>query len=47
MRPKVTVQNSVSADGRIDRFQGDAGLYYSLAGELDADATLTGADTIL
>ncbi|MFA5312634.1 MAG: RibD family protein [Methanomassiliicoccales archaeon] len=47
MKPKVIVQNSVSADGRVDWFKGDAGLYYSLAAELDVDATLTGADTIL
>ena len=47
MKPYVIIQNSTSADGRIDWFKGDVGLYYQIAAELQTDATLTGTDTLL
>ena len=46
-RPRVTVHAMVSADGRVDHFAGDVGLYYRLAAELPHDAVLTGSATLL
>ena len=47
MRPRVVLHNAVSADGRIDWFEPDVGLFYELAGRWGEDATLVGADTLL
>jgi 2,5-diamino-6-(ribosylamino)-4(3H)-pyrimidinone 5'-phosphate reductase len=47
MLPKLIIHNEVSLDGRIDWFTPHPGTYYRLAGEFDADAHLTGADTLL
>jgi len=47
LKPHVVVHNEVSADGRMDWYAGDLGLYYSIAGRLGADATLCGSHTIL
>lgn len=46
-RPYTIILNSISADGRLDWFQGDVAQYYQIAAEIGADATLTGADTML
>lgn len=47
MLPRVIVHNAVSADGRIDWFAPDIGLFYKLASTWNEDATLAGSDTIL
>lgn len=47
MIPKVIIHNGVSADGRIDGFTVDIGLYYELAMGFKEDATLVGSNTIL
>lgn len=47
MRPYVITHNQISADGRLDWFPVDPGLYYSVAGELNVDGMMTGADTML
>lgn len=46
-RPRVTVHNLVSVDGRTDHFAGDLGLYYELAAALPQDAVLSGSATFL
>jgi 2,5-diamino-6-(ribosylamino)-4(3H)-pyrimidinone 5'-phosphate reductase len=47
MLPRVILHNGVSADGRLDWFTGDIGLYYELAAAFEVDATLCGSNTIL
>ena len=47
MLPRVVLFNEVSVDGRIDGFSGDMGMYYGLAARLDADAMLSGSNTLL
>ena len=47
MLPKVIIHNAVSADGRINNFAVDMGLYYELAISFSEDATLAGSNTIL
>jgi 2,5-diamino-6-(ribosylamino)-4(3H)-pyrimidinone 5'-phosphate reductase len=46
-RPFVVVHNVISLDGHIDGFTPDVGQYYDAAAALEADAMLTGSDTIL
>lgn len=46
-RPRVTVHNLTSLDGRLDGFPADVGLYYELAGRLPHRAVLTGSNTML
>jgi 2,5-diamino-6-(ribosylamino)-4(3H)-pyrimidinone 5'-phosphate reductase len=46
MMPRVVLHNAVSADGRIDWFGPDIGLYYELASIWGADAVLSGSETI-
>ncbi len=47
MLPRVIIHNGVSADGRMDHFTGDVGLYYELAARLGAEAMLSGSGTVL
>jgi 2,5-diamino-6-(ribosylamino)-4(3H)-pyrimidinone 5'-phosphate reductase len=47
MRPKIILHTAVSADGRIDWFTPDIGLFYRLVGRWHEDATLAGSETIL
>jgi 2,5-diamino-6-(ribosylamino)-4(3H)-pyrimidinone 5'-phosphate reductase len=47
MLPRVIVHNLVSVDGRIDFWEGNLGLYYQIAAQFDADAILSGSNTIL
>lgn len=47
MLPEVVIYNAVSLDGRIDGYDFDVSLYYSLAAGWDIDAVLIGSDTIL
>ncbi len=47
MRPRIIIHNAVSADGRIDGFMPDIGLFYKLAGAFKEDAILAGSETIL
>jgi 2,5-diamino-6-(ribosylamino)-4(3H)-pyrimidinone 5'-phosphate reductase len=47
MKPRVILHNAVSADGRIDWFPADIGLFYELAATWHEDATLAGSGTIL
>jgi 2,5-diamino-6-(ribosylamino)-4(3H)-pyrimidinone 5'-phosphate reductase len=47
MLPKVILFNGTSIDGRMDWFSGDIGLYYELAGRWEADAMLSGSETML
>lgn len=47
MFPRVTLMNAVSLDSHTDWIDVDLGLFYGLAADLEADAHLTGADTIL
>ncbi len=47
MLPRVVLYNGVSLDGRMDWYTGDVGLYYQLAAHWDADATLSGSETML
>lgn len=47
MLPRVIIHNGVSVDGRMDWFDGDLGLYYSLAEQLGAEAILSGSQTML
>ncbi len=47
MLPKVILHNAVSVDGRVDWFSPDVGLYYEIASTWDADAILSGSETIL
>ena len=49
MKPHVIIFNGVSLDGRIDFGSGnvDMGMYYSLAASWNADAMLSGSNTML
>ncbi len=47
MKPQVIIYNAVSVDGRIDWFQPDIALFYSLVPRWHEDATLAGCDTLL
>jgi 2,5-diamino-6-(ribosylamino)-4(3H)-pyrimidinone 5'-phosphate reductase len=47
MPPKVILHTAVSADGRIDWFAPDVGLFYGLLATWDEDATLAGSETLL
>ncbi len=47
MTPKVILHTAVSADGRIDWFTPDVGLFYGLLSTWDEDATLAGSETLL
>lgn len=47
MVPKIIIHNAQSADGRMDWFSPDVGLYYELALQFQEDATLVGSGTIL
>ena len=46
-RPHVVTHALVSADGRIEGFPSDVGLYYELAGRLPQDAILSGSGTMV
>jgi 2,5-diamino-6-(ribosylamino)-4(3H)-pyrimidinone 5'-phosphate reductase len=53
-RPRVTIHNLTSLDGRLDGFPADVGLYYELVGlyyelvgRLPHQAVLTGSNTML
>jgi 2,5-diamino-6-(ribosylamino)-4(3H)-pyrimidinone 5'-phosphate reductase len=46
-RPRVTIHNLTSLDGRLNGFPADVGLYYGLAGRLPHQAVLTGSNTML
>jgi len=45
--PHVLIHNLVSLDGRIAGYPSDPALYYQRAARWQADAHLTGADTLL
>jgi 2,5-diamino-6-(ribosylamino)-4(3H)-pyrimidinone 5'-phosphate reductase len=47
MLPRVILHNGASVDGRMDWYTGDVGLYYELAARWQADAILTGSNTVL
>lgn len=47
MKPRVILHNAVSADGRVDWFPADIGLFYELAATWREDVTLAGSATIL
>jgi len=47
MLPRIIMHNAVSLDGRITGFTPDLGLYYGLASRWNADAMLSGSNTIL
>ncbi len=47
MLPRVIVYTAISADGRIDWFTADIGLYYGLVSTWNEDATLGGSNTLL
>ncbi|MFB3895807.1 MAG: hypothetical protein ACE14V_05840, partial [bacterium] len=44
--PYVVLHIAISADGRIDWFTPDIGIYYQLISVWKEDATLAGSDTI-
>ena len=48
-KPKVIIFNGLSLDGRMDFGSGaiDMGLYYELASRWNADAMLSGSETML
>lgn len=46
MLPRLILHNGVTVDGRMDWFTGDIGLYYELAARFEADAMLSGSNTI-
>lgn len=46
-RPRVTIHNLISLDGRLDGFPADVGLYYELAGTVPQDAVLSTSTTLL
>ena len=46
-RPRVTIHNLTSLDGRLDGFVPDIGLYYELAAALPQDGVLTTSQTLL
>lgn len=45
--PRVILHNTVSADGRMDWFSPNIGLYYEIASRWEVDAILSGSETIL
>lgn len=47
MLPRVILHSGVGVDGRMDWFSGDVGLYYELAGRWEAEAMLSGSNTVL
>lgn len=47
MLPRVIIHSGVSADGRMDWYPGDEGLYYEIAGRFNADAMLSGSNTMI
>jgi 2,5-diamino-6-(ribosylamino)-4(3H)-pyrimidinone 5'-phosphate reductase len=47
MRPRVTVHDLVSVDGRLTGFPADLGLYYGIAARVPHQAVLTGSRTLL
>jgi 2,5-diamino-6-(ribosylamino)-4(3H)-pyrimidinone 5'-phosphate reductase len=47
MLPRVILHSGISVDGRYDWFSGDVGLYYELAASFQAEAMLSGSNTIL
>jgi 2,5-diamino-6-(ribosylamino)-4(3H)-pyrimidinone 5'-phosphate reductase len=47
MLPHIIIHNAQSADGRLDWFSPDVGLYYEIASQFKEDATLVGSGTIL
>lgn len=47
MLPRVVVFNEMSVDGRITGFNVDMGRYYGLAARWEADAMLSGSNTLL
>lgn len=47
MLPRVVMHNAVSADGRIDWFEADLGIFYDLAGRWHEDCALVGSGTVL
>lgn len=46
-RPRVTIHNTVSVDGKVTGFPVDLGLHYEIAGRIPHDAVLTGSGTLL
>jgi 2,5-diamino-6-(ribosylamino)-4(3H)-pyrimidinone 5'-phosphate reductase len=46
-RPRVTIYNATSLDGRITGFPIDVGLFYEIAGGLAQQAILSGSSTLL
>jgi 2,5-diamino-6-(ribosylamino)-4(3H)-pyrimidinone 5'-phosphate reductase len=46
-RPRVTIHNLVSVDGRMTGFPADLGVYYGTAGQIRHEAILTGSRTLL
>jgi 2,5-diamino-6-(ribosylamino)-4(3H)-pyrimidinone 5'-phosphate reductase len=47
MLPRVVLHNATSVDGRMDWLTVDLGLYYELASRWEADAMLSGSNTLL
>jgi 2,5-diamino-6-(ribosylamino)-4(3H)-pyrimidinone 5'-phosphate reductase len=47
MLPRVVLHNETSVDGRLDWLTVDMGLYYGLAERWQADAMLSGSNTLL
>lgn len=47
MKPKVIIHNTISLDGRMDYVHIDEGLYYLIAERFNAQAILSGSETIL
>ena len=47
MLPRVVMFNEISVDGRIDGFSVDMGRYYGLAARWEADAMLSGSNTLI
>jgi 2,5-diamino-6-(ribosylamino)-4(3H)-pyrimidinone 5'-phosphate reductase len=47
MLPRVILHNGVSVDGRVDGYQGGIGQFYQVASAFQADAMLSGSDTLL
>jgi 2,5-diamino-6-(ribosylamino)-4(3H)-pyrimidinone 5'-phosphate reductase len=45
--PRVILHNGVSLDGRVDGYQGGIGQFYQVASAFQADAMLSGSDTLL
>jgi 2,5-diamino-6-(ribosylamino)-4(3H)-pyrimidinone 5'-phosphate reductase len=47
MLPRLVIHNMLSVDGRMDWFAPDLGIYYEVASRWEADAFLSGSETIL